>query len=350
MPNAQELIEWNLPREVLYPWIHETDPYKIMLSEFLLQQTRSAQAVGYYHRMLKEFPTVQDLAEASEDKLMKAWQGLGYYSRARNLHKAAKMIVSDFAGKIPSTHDTLITLPGIGPYTAAAVSSFAFGESKAVVDGNVYRVLSRVYAIDTPINSSGARKKFTAIAQKLILSVDPAAFNQAIMNLGAQVCTPKQPDCDACPWCDDCQAAADGTQAYFPVKKKKAPNRDRYFHYLDLTWSDQTLLQKRGERDVWQGLYQFPLIERSSSRALSRRQLAPYLDEHFGIQDWDVTEVTLAKKQVLSHQNIHARFYRIRVQQPLIEDFENFTLVIRKNLVNFAFPRTISWYLNFEQP
>lgn len=346
MPSADKLISWNSTRDILYPWIHETDPYKILLSEFLLQQTRSAQAVGYYEKMLAVFPTVAHLAEAPEDALMKQWQGLGYYSRARNLHKAAKQIMTEHGGKVPSTYDQLIQLPGIGPYTAAAISSFAFGERRAVVDGNVYRVLARIYAIDTPINSSPARKEFTTIAQALIAQVDPAAFNQAIMNLGAQVCTPKQPDCDTCPWQSDCTAYREGRQLDFPIKKRKAPNKNRYFHFLDISIKNRTLIQRREGKDVWQGLYQFPLLVGKSSRKLAQRSIGKALEEMFGIDSWTLDHVTEPTKQVLSHQNIHARFYQISAEVPLAEEFNDFTLVIRKNLVNFAFPRTISWYLN----
>ncbi len=348
MTFASALLQWNESRQPAFPWIHETNPYRILLSEFLLQQTRSDQAVGYYERMLNAFPTIEALAQTSEDNLLRHWQGLGYYSRARNLHKTALLIVQEHGGKVPDSYDELIRLPGIGPYTAAAIASFAFSESRAVVDGNVYRVLARFHGIDLPVNSSTARKHFTAVATELLGDHDPAKFNQAIMNLGAHQCTPKNPDCTTCPLHLDCLAFASETQHLFPVKHKKKPNKDRYFHFLDIGIRGQTLIEKRSERDIWQGLYQFPLIERPSNRALSKKKLTLYLDETFGLSEFRLNGITEARKQTLSHQHIHARFYKIKVNQKPGVDNSNFTLVFRENLENFALPKTITWYLNLK--
>jgi len=344
--SARKLIQWNADRPIRYPWIGETNPYFILLSEFLLQQTRSDQALAYYLRMTDVFPTVESLADTPEDVLMKHWQGLGYYSRARNLHRTAKIIAADHNGQVPESYDELIKLPGIGPYTAAAISSFAFGESRAVVDGNVYRVLARYHGISTPVNAPAARAEFTAHAQKMLGRHDPAAFNQAIMNLGAQVCTPKNPACTDCPFHRDCLAYIENRQTEFPVKIRKKPSRDRYFHFIEIQYRNKTILQKRSDTDIWQGLYQFPLIERNSTRKIADRQLQSFIHEHFGLSSGQLESVSDATKQVLSHQNIHARFYKISTTEKPSLDMDNVTLVFRKNLNNFAFPRTVSWYLN----
>ncbi len=346
---AEKLIKWNATQPVRYPWIGETDPYRILLSEFLLQQTRSAQALPYYQLMLATFPTVHHLANAPEDLLMKTWQGLGYYSRARNLHKTAKAIVQTYDGAVPDSYSSLLELPGIGPYSAAAISSFAFGERRAVVDGNVFRVLARHHAISTPVNSPKARKEFTDLAMKLLRQQDPGRFNQAIMNLGAHVCTPKNPVCHDCPVQSTCQALVNRMQSEFPVKKKKSPNRDRFFHYFEIDYRNSVLIEKRDTKDIWAGLYQFPLIERSSNRQMNARALHQQLQALFGLTSFKLEAVTRPRKQVLSHQNIHARFYQITTRQKPRPIDEKITLVIRENLENFAFPRTVSWYIKQDQ-
>lgn len=346
MSASRELIQWNSLRPQLYPWIQEKNPYRILLSEFLLQQTRSDQALGYYERMLNVFPTINRLAEASEDELLRQWQGLGYYSRARNLHKTAKHIVLNFAGQVPKSYEELIKLPGIGPYTAAAISSFAFGERRAVVDGNVYRVLARYHIIDTPINSSPARKQFTTLAMELLDKSNPALFNQAIMNLGAQICLPKKPMCPDCPLVTNCQAYKSGTQHLFPVKVKKKASRARYFHYLDLQYKKQTVIQKRSMKDIWQGLYQFPLLERNSARALSQRQVETFLASHLGIKRLQITRISETNRQILSHQHVYTRFYEILVtEQPFVTN-KDYIMINRKNLSTFAFPRSVTLYLH----
>ena len=343
---SSSLIRWNAQQPVRYPWVHEKDPYKVLLSEFLLQQTRSDQALPYYHQLLKAFPTIQALASASEDQLLLLWQGLGYYSRARNLHRAAKIILSEYNGLIPDTYEGLITLPGIGPYTAAAIASFAFGESRPVVDGNVFRVLSRLLAIDTPVNTANAKSVFTKAAGDIMGQAKPAAFNQAIMNLGARVCTPKTPACSTCPWQSNCRAHEEGTISLFPIKQPKRALRDRYFHYFDIRLKNKTLIEKREERDIWQGLYQFPLLERKSARRLTKAVVTAFLRDRAGLTHVDIMQISTTFKQTLSHQRIHTRFYIVQARQSQKSGSDNFTLVFRKNLENFALPRTITRYLN----
>lgn len=346
MSFARDLITWNQLRDELYPWIGESDPYKILLSEFLLQQTRSDQALAYYTRMLHLFPNVTTLANATEDELLRAWQGLGYYSRARNLHKTAKRIVSDHNSRVPKTYVELLNLPGIGPYTASAISSFAFGERRPVVDGNVYRVLSRVMEDATPINTPKAHQHFVQIACELLGESDIAAFNQAMMNLGAHVCLPKKPRCSECPVRSYCGAFSSSMQAAFPVKKKPRPKQHRYFHYIDIHYKNKGLIEKRHMDDIWKGLYQLPLIENRSPHVLDENELLQFLSHHFAITTYNLNEVTPVGRQTLSHQYIHARFYRVQTAIKPDVSKTNYSLVNRENLETFALPKTIVNYLN----
>jgi A/G-specific adenine glycosylase len=261
-PFSATIMAWYAEHQRELPWRQTKDPYAIWLSEIILQQTRVAQGLPYYERLLAAFPTVKDLAEAPEASLLRLWQGLGYYSRARNLQKAARMIVRDFAGVFPDTYDDIITLPGVGPYTAAAIASFAFNEAKAVVDGNVYRVLSREFAIETDIASSMARNVFTELAQSLIPASDPAGFNQAIMEFGALQCTPA-PDCAVCPLRISCEACNTQRVSELPLKSKKTKVKEIQMDYLVIEQNDQLLVRERTENGIWQGLWEFYLIEGS---------------------------------------------------------------------------------------
>ena len=243
------------------PWRNTRDPYLIWLSEVILQQTRVDQGLSYYLKFAEHFPEVLDLAEADEQDVLKLWQGLGYYSRARNLHAGAKQIRDQFGGQFPEDFKSIRSLKGIGDYTAAAISSFAFDLPHAVVDGNVYRVLSRYFDINTPIDSGTGKKMFNDLAQSLIEPEEAATHNQAIMELGALVCTPRSPQCHACPLNNSCLALQNGTIEQRPVKTKRGKVKDRYFTYLIFLDNDRTFLQKRVAKDVWQHLFQFPLIE-----------------------------------------------------------------------------------------
>jgi len=244
------------------PWRNTTDPYRIWLSEIILQQTRVAQGLPYYERFVDAFPTVQDLAAASQEEVLKLWQGLGYYSRGRNLHTTAQYITEELAGKFPSTYKELLTLKGVGDYTASAIASISFNEVTAVVDGNVYRVLSRVFGIETPINSTQGQKEFKKLAQELIDTKQPATFNQAIMEFGAIQCKPKNPYCLHCIFQEPCVAYQTNTIDKLPVKINKTKIRKRYLNYLVLQSDDQkTLINQRKGKGIWQGLYEFPVVE-----------------------------------------------------------------------------------------
>ena len=262
-PFAETLITWYKDHARDLPWRRTQDPYIIWLSEIILQQTRIAQGLPYFYKLTEAFPTVFDLAAADETTLFRLWQGLGYYSRARNLHKTAKYIVESHQGKFPNTYTELIKLPGVGPYTAAAIASFAFGEASPVVDGNVYRILARYFGIETDILHASARKEFTALAQELIPASDPARFNQAIMEFGSLQCSPS-PSCENCPLRTSCVALRDNRVNQLPVKSKAKPQRIRHFHYFIIEQAGRVLVHQRQKKDIWQGLWEFFCVESES--------------------------------------------------------------------------------------
>ncbi|MDO4757900.1 MAG: A/G-specific adenine glycosylase, partial [Rikenellaceae bacterium] len=269
-PIAERLIAWYEAHGRTLPWRTTREAYCIWLSEVILQQTRVEQGMAYYLRFTERFPTVYDLAAASEDEVLKLWQGLGYYSRARNLHAAAKQVVEEFGGSFPDTVEALRTLRGVGDYTAAAIASIAFDRPAAVVDGNVYRVLARLFDLETAIDTTEGKRTFAALAEELLERQRPATYNQAIMDFGALVCTPQSPSCTDCPLRDLCQALAAKSVASRPVKQGRTKIRDRYFSYLHLTDGSHTLLHRRTAGDIWQGLYEFPLIETPSEVDFAR--------------------------------------------------------------------------------
>lgn len=293
------------------PWRHTRDPYRIWLSEVILQQTRVAQGKPYYERFVVAYPTVNDMAGADERELLRLWQGLGYYSRARNLHQTARYVTDQLAGKFPNTYHDLLKMKGIGTYTAAAIAAFAFGERVPVVDGNVYRVLARVFGIDEDITTTSAKKIFAALAMRLIQAAnDPATYNQAIMEFGAIHCTPVAPDCLLCPLQQQCVAYQTGRQHRLPVKSKKAPVRERYFIYLVFRNKGKIALRERTGRDVWQNLHDFFLVETDEPKAEPRGLPLPESINSLVLQGVGMTTPT-SSMQLLSHQRIQAQFYLI---------------------------------------
>ncbi len=254
---TQSLLSWYEPERRPLPWKHINNPYFIWLSEIILQQTRVEQGRAYYQRFVEHFPTVEKLAAANQDEVFKLWEGLGYYSRARNLHSSAKMIIDDFNGHFPTTYKGLLSLKGVGPYTASAIASFAYGLPHAVVDGNVYRVLSRFLNSSLPIDSMKGKKTFNLLAQQLLPSAYPAVYNQAIMDLGATICTPKKADCDQCPLLQYCGAYAAQTIDDLPVKAKKNKKKTRYFHYLLIEQKEFFLFTKGNKKIFGRGFISF---------------------------------------------------------------------------------------------
>jgi A/G-specific adenine glycosylase len=290
------------------PWKEDRDPYKIWLSEIILQQTRVEQGLPYYERLLKAFPTVQDLAQAPQELVMKHWQGLGYYSRARNLQAAAQQVLEQHRGKFPQTYAELRALKGVGDYTAAAIASFAFDLPHAVLDGNVYRVLARYFGMDLPIDSPAAKKVFQAKAQELLPPAQAAAYNQALMDFGATHCKPKQPHCAHCPMQDNCQAYTLGLVEKLPVKAKKLEKKNRYFNYLYLVQPQgHFYVQERTAKDIWQQLYELPLLE--SPQELEKPNHHPnYLT--LGLNANISWQLVWQTQEVLSHQNIFLKIWQ----------------------------------------
>ena len=328
------ITDWYRQNKRDLPWRQTNDAYKIWLSEIMLQQTRVDQGMSYYYKFTQNYPEINDLAAASEDQVLRDWQGLGYYSRARNLHDTAKMISSEFGGKFPASYAEIRALKGIGDYTAAAIASFSFNLPHAVLDGNVFRVLSRYFDIDTPIDSPAGKKLFGQLAQDQLDKNDPATYNQAIMELGALVCTPKKPKCSECPLNNECQAYVKNTWSGLPVKAKKIKTRDRYFQYLVFEKNGETIIEQRSEKDIWQKLYQFPLIE--SEEPLSPEKLTRVLGH---APDHSSGEIV----HFLSHQKIHARFYHFSFIPDMLQKQQ---LIVKKNeLDQYALPRLIDRYL-----
>ena len=312
------ILEWYELNKRLLPWRNTNEPYRIWLSEIMLQQTRVAQGIPYYMRFVEAFPTVQDLSSASEEQVLKLWQGLGYYSRARNLHATAKIITEKYNGKFPDTYKELLQLKGIGDYTASAIASICFGRPEAVVDGNVYRVLSRYYGIDLPINSSEGVLYFKELAKEIMDAKNIRDYNQGIMEFGALQCTPKNPDCNSCPLQKSCVALATNRIDILPVKLKKNKVRNRYFNYLVLVDENkQTLLQQRKGNGIWQNLYEFPLLE--TENYIGHTEVADNLKELVALEE--PSEIYLYNENnivhKLSHQHLHTRFWIITFESNL---------------------------------
>ncbi len=327
---SKKVVEWYRLHQRSLPWRETNDPFRIWLSEIILQQTRVNQGLPYYEKFIEAFPSVGKLAAAPEQKVLRLWQGLGYYTRARNLHKCAQVVVKNYGGSFPDSYNELLKLPGIGEYTAAAIASICFNESVAVVDGNVYRVLARVFGISTEINSPKGKKEFFELANQLIDKKNPAMFNQAVMEFGALFCKPVNPTCESCTFKSSCFAFNNNLVASLPVKKKNKPARRRYFYYFVIQTGKSLLMKKRGKKDIWEGLYDFYLIEKTRPT-----KLPTLLEEDAFLKKLKPTEeieVTKNFKHLLSHQTILASFIRIKtaekpVSAPETNEFYSITKV-----------------------
>ncbi|SFJ30035.1 A/G-specific adenine glycosylase [Myroides guanonis] len=337
---SNKLTAWYLQNRRSLPWRETKDPYAIWLSEIILQQTRVAQGLPYFEAFLHEFPTVFDLANAEEDKVMHLWQGLGYYSRARNLHATAKMVAFDYNGIFPNNSKELLKLKGVGEYTAAAIASFSYNEVIPVVDGNVFRVLARRFGINSDISTLTTKREFQALAASLIPKDSPALFNQAIMEFGALQCTPQSPDCTICPFQLECIAYQTNEVSSLPVKLSKTKVRDRHFDYLIfLDPNGNTQIQQRTKKDIWQQLYEFPLIESTTTELIDIKQQLTSLFPNLAIKQIELcnTDPIIHK---LSHQKLHIRFWKIHTETALnnsssIEELQKigFPIVIH-NFIN----------------
>jgi A/G-specific adenine glycosylase len=340
---SSTLLDWNRTsnyREM--PWKGEKDPYLVWLSEIILQQTRVEQGLPYFMRFKETYPTVKHLADAPEDDVMRLWQGLGYYSRARNLHYTAKHIAGELKAIFPSTYHDIMKLKGIGPYTAAAIASFVFGERQAVVDGNVIRVLARIYGIAEPFDTTEGRKIFDELAQKLISDEYPGEYNQAIMDFGAQICVPAKPKCGECPFADQCIAYRDNRQDELPVRAKRIVKKERFFYYLVLKNDTEIIISKRGPGDIWQGLYELPMIE--SAKPI-RKNLKKTVSEHLCI-DCEILNYSKPYTQQLTHQTIQSVFIFVNGFDFQNIDISDTMRVPLKKLPTFAFPKIVHLFLS----
>jgi len=311
---SNTLSAWYLANKRELPWRDISDPYLIWISEIILQQTRVNQGMSYYLRFIERFPTVADLALSDEDEVLKYWQGLGYYSRARNLHKAARQVITNFGGIFPFEHADVLKLAGVGDYTAAAICSFAYDQPFAVVDGNVYRVLSRLFGIETPIDSGAGKKEFASLAQELISKSDPGIHNQSIMEFGALQCVPVSPDCTACPLQQNCRGYELSLVDKLPIKSKKTKVTNRYFNYFFIELGGKTYLQKRIAKDVWQNLFEFPLVEADSLLTVEELMETDGFKNLFsGIGEVEVVKISNPMKHILSHRVIYAQFVTVKI-------------------------------------
>ena len=324
MAFAETLIAWYEEHKRDLPWRGETDPYKIWVSEIILQQTRVQQGWDYYLRFIENFPNVKALANAEEDRVLKVWQGLGYYSRARNMHAAAHEIMTEHKGKFPQTYDQILSLKGIGKYTAAAIASIAFQLPYPAVDGNVIRIVSRIFGICDDVTQPAVVKRITEICNEQIDHDRPGVFNQAAMDFGAMQCVPRNPNCKECPFQSSCYALNNNLTDILPIKKKKAELKHRYFHYDVYLFDNKTIIEKRTANDIWRNMYQFPLIESDSEKCSDQ-------------SDYTVREV-------LSHQIIHAAFYVKNVKkQPKLSD--NQMVVDFENIEDYPMPKIMTMFL-----
>lgn len=342
------LIQWYNKSARNLPWRETRDPYKIWLSEIILQQTRVDQGINYYNKFILNYPTVHDLAQAKLDDILLLWQGLGYYSRARNLYAAAQFLVENYNGRFPREIEELKKLKGVGDYTAAAIGSIAFGIPEAAVDGNVYRVLSRFYEDSIPIDSTKGQKHFKAMANQVLERNNPGIHNQAMMELGATICKPKSPECTECPLSNECGAYGSKTYHNYPVKKSKTYQKHRYFYYLVIRSKNSIIIEKRQNNDIWKGLFQFPLLE--SEKNISVEELIGKVTEEPMLKDipFSIGKISGEIKHILSHQIIHAYFVEVKLNEE-ISIWDNGHLLIKKEeLDKYAFPRLITRYFETE--
>jgi len=335
---ADELVQWYLNNKRDLPWRNTTDAYIIWLSEIILQQTRVEQGMPYFNRFLEKYPTVSDFAAADEDAILKLWQGLGYYSRGRNMLKTARLVTEQFKGEFPQRYDDLIKLKGIGEYTASAIASFSANEAKAVVDGNVYRVLARYFGIDEPINSTKGKKDFQLLANEILNQDNPGLHNQAMMEFGAILCKPKNPACGICPVRVGCFAFKHNATTALPVKLKTVKVKERFFNYFLIIRDGEVLLRKRGEKDIWANMYDLPMIETDEIISLNNLIVMPETIASFG-EGIDVQEVSPVYKHILTHQRLYVRF--IIAQPRVVNTRENWFFTSVKSIEKFAMPKIV---------
>lgn len=341
---TDSLLWWNKKdnkREM--PWKGEKDPYKIWLSEIILQQTRVEQGWDYYNRFVGTFPNIGQLAKAPETKIFKLWEGLGYYTRCKNLITTAKTIAKIYKGRFPEQYDEILALKGIGPYTAAAIASFAFNQPYAVVDGNVFRVLSRFFGMRQPVDSTAGKKLFTDLANELLDNKLPGIYNQALMDFGAVICKPKQPLCNTCPLKSKCVAYLNNIVNELPVKEKNIFRKNRWLYFLIAEYNGKVYVRKRGPKDIWENLYEF--IREESTQAIPSDLIAGLVPfkKMLGNNKVEIIAVSKDFRQKLTHQTIHGQFIHVRIKKPLKAD--GYSIVDAKQLRKLPFPKLLATYL-----
>lgn len=343
---SESIILWYEKNKRDLPWRNTQNPYYIWISEIILQQTRVDQGLPYYYKFTESFPEIELLAEAPQDEVLRLWQGLGYYSRGRNLHYTAKQVVQDFGGIFPTQYEKLIRLKGIGGYTAAAISSFCGNEQRAVLDGNVYRVLSRYFGINTDISSNQAKVQFQELAASVLNKKKPGLHNQAIMEFGALQCVPKNPSCESCPLQASCAAFQKKIVDRLPVKTKKVKPRKRYFNYLILIDDlEQIMISKRSSGDIWEGLYEFPLIETEKEIDATELAGSGEFKNFTGRKKYTISSVSSIFKHQLTHQTIFCKFFTIKIVQTTNE--KHFKIVGLNDFEKYPKPILIQrWYQN----
>lgn len=347
MKISAKIIQWYQSNARDLPWRTTFDPYLIWMSEVILQQTQVRQGLNYYHRFVEKYPRVELLAAAPPDEVLKLWQGLGYYSRARNMHAAAQTIVEKHNGRFPDKYNDILNLKGVGEYTAAAIASFAYGLPYPAIDGNMQRVVSRVFGVKTAVDTAKGKKEIKAIAQQMIKNQNPAEFNQALMEFGSLQCSAKQPACTTCPIQANCAALAENMVGELPLKSKKTKQRNRYFNYLLIELDNAIVMQQRRKKDIWQNLYELPLIETPEAVEPEMLIETKMWKQIFGSVPLNIKGVSENYLHQLSHQKLHTRFYHI---EPLGENIENriikspFIKVKSEKIATFAVPKLIERY------
>lgn len=339
-------MDWYENHKRDLPWRNTKDPYKIWLSEVILQQTRVNQGLNYYLKFIENYPTVSKLASASEHEVLKLWQGLGYYSRARNMHSAAKHIKQYFNGKFPADYESIRALKGVGDYTSAAIASFAYNLPYPVLDGNVMRVYSRFLGITAPIDSKEGKKNLQEAASKFLTKKNPGTYNQAIMELGAICCTPKNPKCNECPIQIACYAYSHQLAGKLPIKQGKTKQRERYLNYLVIQSGNKLVLRNRTKKDIWKGLHDFPCIETTKSTPVQKLVNSKEWKNIFGRNKVTIKSVSDTQTHILSHQKLKANFIKVRLDKPLTKLPENCFWIKQENMDEYAIPRLIERYIS----
>lgn len=343
---SRTIINWYTEKKRDLPWRNTENPYYVWVSEVILQQTRIAQGLDYYKRFIAKFTDIQSLANADINEVLKIWQGLGYYSRARNLHAGAKYVIQQLQGKLPANYNGLLKIQGVGEYTAAAIGSIAFNLPVAAVDGNVNRVIARIYGIHDAVNSPQGVKQIKEIAQNILDVQNPGLHNQAIMEFGALQCVVRNPNCIICPLNKDCYAYLHGEVGLLPVKIKQQKGRNRYFNYLVILFNNGILLSQRKGKDIWQGLYEFPLIETVKPINVNKLMVQPEWNHILKESDYQLINISKTFKHQLTHQKIHARFFLIAMKNRP-EHLKNSVMEIRReDLSQFPVSKLIENYLS----